>query len=139
MSEALFNAFPTPPVARLLGWQFVSWDEETDSLTVDFDGKSEFTNPAGHVQGGLLTAMLDDAMGPAIVAKSGGRLYGPTIDLQVQFLRPVLPGPIRVVGRVTRMGKSVAHLDSELFDSEGRLAARAMASASLIEVPGSSA
>lgn len=135
MIEEFFSTMPTPPVAQLLGWRFISWHEDTATLTVAFEGKPEFTNPTGAIQGGLLTAMLDDCMGPAILAKSGGRLYGPTIDLQVQFLRPVLPGPIRVVGRVIRMGRSVAHLDAELFDSNERLAARAMASAALTEAP----
>ena len=139
MVEELFARMPTPPAAALLGWRFISWDQDGGVLTVGFEGRPEFLNPAGQVQGGLLTAMLDDAMGPAIVAASGGARYGHTIDLQMQFLRPVLPGPIRATGRVIRMGRNVAHLDGELFGPDGKLAARAMASAALTDWPGAGA
>jgi len=133
MIETLFERMPAPPAAALLGWRFVDWNGDDGTLTVGFEGKTAFTNPAGNIQGGLLTAMLDDTMGPAIVAQSGGRFYGHTIDLQMQFLRPVPPGPIRAQGRVTRLGRTIAYLDGELFGPDGDLAARATASALVVE------
>lgn len=134
MIEELFSTLPTPPAAGLLGWRFLAWDDAAATLTVGFDGSGDFTNPAGNIQGGLLAAMLDDAMGPAILAASGGKRYGHTIDLQMQFLRPVPPGPLRATGRVVRMGRSVAYLEGALYRSDGALAARGMASASLTDM-----
>src|SRR5581483_6392636 len=56
---------PMPPVARLLGWTLVSVDPARGEIRVRFEAKPDFLNPAGTVQGGILTAMLDDTMGPA--------------------------------------------------------------------------
>jgi hypothetical protein len=56
---------PMPPVARLLGWTLLSIDPERGEIRVSFEAKPDFLNPAGTVQGGILSAMLDDTMGPA--------------------------------------------------------------------------
>ena len=48
-------------------------------LKVGFDGKLEFCNPAGDVQGGILSAMLDDTMGPAALIMTDGKFYSTTI------------------------------------------------------------
>jgi acyl-coenzyme A thioesterase PaaI-like protein len=63
---------PMPPVARLLGWTLLSIDPERGEIRVRFEAKPDFLNPAGTVQGGILSAMLDDRMGPAAVALLGG-------------------------------------------------------------------
>ncbi len=126
---------PMPPVARLLGWTFVSADPEAGEIEIAFDGKPAFANPAGFIQGGLLTAMMDDAMGPAALIKSNGERYTSSIDLHTHFLRPVRPGLITVKARVTQMGQRVAFLEAQLFDAAGRLCARATSSASLGDVP----
>ena len=63
---------PMPPVARLLGWTLLSIDPERGEIRVRFEAKADFLNPAGTLQGGILSAMLDDTMGPAAVALLGG-------------------------------------------------------------------
>src|SRR6202012_4478030 len=79
-----------------------------------FTATEQFLNPAGDVQGGFLAAMLDDTLGPALVATLGEGQWAPTIDLQVQFLRPAQPGELRGHGRVVRRGRGVAFLGGEL-------------------------
>ena len=37
--------------------------------------RKSFCNPAGFVQGGILSAMLDDTMGPAVFVMTDGKLY----------------------------------------------------------------
>lgn len=71
--EAMFT--PGPPCAQLLGWRLLAHDEARGWIKVGFVGAAEFLNPAGRVQGGILAAMLDDTMGPAVLVKSGGALY----------------------------------------------------------------
>ena len=88
-------------------------------------------NPAGNVQGGLLAAMLDDTLGPALVATLSPREWGPTTDLHVQFLRPAQPGRIIGRGRIVRRGGQVAFLAGELFDEQGEILATATATANI--------
>ncbi|WP_421792621.1 PaaI family thioesterase [Hyphobacterium sp.] len=133
--KAFFTAKNAPEAARTLGWTLVEADSEAGRLRVAFDGKLEFTNPAGLVQGGFLAAMLDDVMGPAILVKSRGKKYATTIDLHTHYLRPVRPGRIEVEAIVTQLGRQVAYVEGKLFDARGRLCARATCSSMIVSNP----
>ena len=123
---------PRPPCAELLGWEVVDARPADGWIRIRFEGRREFTHPAGYVQGGFLAAMLDDTMGPAMFVHSEGRLYTPTIDLHVSFLSPARPGPLFGEGQVIQAGKSIAFLEGRLTDADGVLLARATASARLV-------
>jgi uncharacterized protein (TIGR00369 family) len=118
-----------PPAAVLLGWKLVSVDPDAETIEVSFTATEQFLNPAGDVQGGFLAAMLDDTLGPALVATLPDGHWAPTIDLQVQFLRPAQPGELRGAGRVVRRGREVAFLAGELRGADGVLVATATAAA----------
>ena len=131
MPASIFDTMKAPPAARLLGWTLLELDVEKKSIKVGFDGKPDFLNPAGNIQGGILSAMLDDTMGPIVVAATGGAAFPTTINLHVHFIRPVKPGPISVTAEITNMGKQLVFLEGQLFDSAGKLCTRATASARL--------
>ncbi len=135
MSKSLFDALPMPPVANMLGWRFIASDAEAGTIDVGFDAKPEFANPAGNIQGGMLAAMMDDTMGPAVLIKSGGKLMCSTIELNIQYLRPVGVGPVTTRAKVVKLGRSIGFIECELFDQEGRLCAKATTSAALAPVP----
>ena len=86
IATALDN-LPAPPCARLLGWHLLDARPEEGWIRIGFDGKRDFCNPAGFVQGGILSAMLDDTMGPAVFAMTEGRLYTATISMTVNHWR----------------------------------------------------
>ena len=132
MTPETFFVGKAPPTVALLGWRLIALDAEAGTIEVGFDGKPEFANPAGFVQGGILTAMMDDAMGPLTVAYLKGRAFPSTIDLHMHFMRPVRFGAITVKARVRQAGKAVAFQEAELFDSRGKLCATCSASAALI-------
>jgi uncharacterized protein (TIGR00369 family) len=118
-----------PPAAVLLGWELVSIDPVAGTIEVAFAADERFLNPIGDVQGGFLAAMLDDTLGPALVATLGEGEWAPTVDLQVQFLRPAKPGRILGRGRVVRRGRDVGFLSGELVAPDGQVLATATASA----------
>ena len=60
-----------PPAAILLGWELVAVDPGAGTIEVAFTASDQFLNPAGVIQGGFLAAMLDDTLGPALVATLG--------------------------------------------------------------------
>lgn len=122
---------PMPPAARLLGWELVAVDPEAGTIEIAFEAAEQFLNPAGDVQGGLLAAMLDDTLGPALVATLGPGEWAPTTDLHVQFLAPAKPGRLLGRGRVTKRGRSIAHMAGELLAADGTVLATAVATASL--------
>jgi uncharacterized protein (TIGR00369 family) len=118
-----------PPAAVLLGWKLTSVDPEAETIEVSFTATEQFLNPAGDVQGGFLAAMLDDTLGPALVATLDDGQWAPTIDLQIQFLRPAKPGELHGAGRVVRRGRDVAFLAGELRRADGAVVASATACA----------
>jgi acyl-coenzyme A thioesterase PaaI-like protein len=82
MIATVLDRYPTPPCAALLGLQVIGVDRMTRSVRVRFEARPEFCNPAGNVQGGLLTAMLDDAMGPAVLIETDAAVYPVRPDLR---------------------------------------------------------
>ena len=135
MIEDMLKSLALPAVSELIGWTFRDWDPESAVIEVGFTGKPEFCNPLGFVQGGMLTTMMDDTMGPAALAASGGTKVCQSIDLHTHFLSPVRPGPITVRARVVKMGRRTGFLEAELFDESGKLCARATSSANLADFP----
>jgi uncharacterized protein (TIGR00369 family) len=92
MIRTALDQMPPPPSAKLLGWHLLDARPSEGWLKVGFDGKKEFCNPAGFVQGGILTAMLDDTMGPAVMVMTEGKFYTTTISLTVNFMASAKPG-----------------------------------------------
>jgi len=130
----VLDSFPRPPCADLLGWQVLDADPVKGWIKVGFESRPSFLNPAGHVQGGLITAMLDDSVGPAFVIHSEGRLFGATIALQVTFLRPGLSGAFVGEGQVIQMGKSIGVGEARLTDAQGTLIAKATSQVRLMHL-----
>jgi len=129
--DAMEGRVPLPPAAVTLGWELVSISPEDGTIEVAFTASEAFLNPAGFIQGGFLAAMLDDTLGPALVAGLSPGDFAPTTDLHVQFLRPARPGRLIGRGRVVRRGRDVAFLAGELADKNGAVVAVATATAQI--------
>lgn len=132
MVSTVLDTLPKPPCAELLGWHVLDARPADGWIRIGFEGRPEFRNPAGYIQGGFLTAMLDDTLGPAVFVMSGGQLYTATIDLTVSFLNPAKPGPLVGEAQVAQLGKTVAFVDGRLMDPGGRLIAKASCSSRLV-------
>ncbi|MGJ4929839.1 PaaI family thioesterase [Bradyrhizobium sp. HKCCYLS2038] len=132
ISTALDTLAP-PPCAILLGWRLIDARPADGWIKIGFDGKPEFCNPAGFIQGGILASMLDDTMGPAVFIKTEGRLYTATVSMTVNFLTPAKPGPMVGEARVLQLGKTVAFVEGRLMDGGGTLLATASSSARPME------
>lgn len=121
-----------PPAARTLGLEFVDVDPEEGTIELAFAATEAFTNPMGQVLGAFLAAMLYDTVGPALLATLGPDEFQSTLDLNVQFLRPVRPGRITGRGRVVHREGDIAQLEASLTDPDGTVLATATATARVI-------
>ena len=133
MLKTVLDDIPAPPSAKLLGWRLLDARPWDGWLKVGFDGRPEFCNPAGFIQGGILSAMLDDSMGPAVFVTSDGRFYATTISLTVNFIAPARPGPLIVEAQVIQIGKSIAFMEGKLVGNDGTVLATASTTARLVE------
>lgn len=129
---AAANINSIAPCSRTLGFELVSLDIPKGETIVRFGALDTLFNPMGSVQGGMLAAMLDDAMGMLAMVKLAGRGMPNTIDLNVQYLRPIRKGEITVKARIVSMGRNTIFMEAELFDNRQKLAARAITSLAII-------
>ena len=134
VDDTLFGKFPRPPCADLLGLTRLDHNPAERWARFAFEGRPEFLNPAGFIQGGILAAMLDDTMGPTVLLASGGTLYTVTINMNVSFFRPAKPGRLLSEGSVVSMGKTIAFMEATISNSDGIKLARATGSARLVPV-----
>ena len=133
MIATLFDNFTAPPSSKLLGWHLLDARPKDGWIRIGFDGKRDFCNPAGSVQGGILSAMLDDTMGPAAFVMTDGKLYTATITMTVNFLAPAKPGPLVGEATVTQLGRTIAFAEGKLMAEDGHVLATATTSLRLIE------
>ena len=122
-----------PPSAETLGFRLLEIDPELGTIRVEFDARPEFVNPMGAIQGGFLAAMLDDTLGPALVATLPDGSFAPTLELKVSFVRPAGVGKLIGVGRVVSRGGTIAFLAGELLTEGGELVATASATARIVQ------
>jgi uncharacterized protein (TIGR00369 family) len=64
---------------------------------------------------------------------NGEETYSVTIDLSVSFLAAAKPGLLYGEGRVVQRGKTIAFLEAQLSDPDGRVVARSTASARVVK------
>ena len=133
MLKTALDQITTPPSAKLLGFRLLDARPAEGWIKVGFDGKAEFLNPAGFVQGGILSAMLDDTMGPAVMVMTEGKFYTTTISLTVNFMAAAKPGPITAEAKVIQIGKTIAFMEGKLTAEDGTLLATATTTARLLE------
>lgn len=117
------------PHSNLLGTEFLSFDEETQTATMRFTVKKEMTTWRGGVQGGLVAGYLDDVMGYAYVAATGGEMAPLNLELSMSLIRLIPEGPLIGKGRVVKSGRRVIFLEGELLAEDGTLMARATSTA----------
>jgi uncharacterized protein (TIGR00369 family) len=116
---------PAPPFADYLGIRIVSVDPSV--AIFEFDPAEYMYNPLGVVHGGLLTTLLDSAMGCAFHTTLPAGASYTTLELQVRFLRPVTEraGRLRAEGRLVHAGGTIGTSEARLLGADGTLYAHA--------------
>jgi uncharacterized protein (TIGR00369 family) len=87
----------------------------------------------GVLHGGVLASIADSACAVAAISRIFPENYATTINLQVSYLKPVVVGRFRAVGRCLRAGKSVLFSQAEVFDEKEALVCSA--SSQLMVIP----
>jgi uncharacterized protein (TIGR00369 family) len=77
------------------------------------------------VQGGVITQIADAAMGMSLATLQEDGMWNTTIELKINFIRPVVSGRIQAVGRVVEMRQTLLFSEADVVDETGRLVARA--------------
>lgn len=114
---------PSPPIARLLGFRLTEIGPGTAS--VELAATDAHANPMGTLHGGVLCDIADAAMGLAYAATLDEGESFTTLELKINFLRPVWQAHLRATARVVQRGRTVGLVECDVLDERARLVARA--------------
>jgi uncharacterized protein (TIGR00369 family) len=125
MRGFLTGELPSPPFMQLLGIRVVS--VELGSVTFEFEPAEFMYSPLGNVHGGIVTVLLDSAMGCSFHTTLPAGTGYTTVELKVNFLKSVTAksGALRAEGHVIHSGSRVATVDARLLDHDLKLYAHA--------------
>ncbi|HVZ71569.1 MAG TPA: PaaI family thioesterase [Polyangia bacterium] len=117
------STLPPPPIASFLGFRLVEYGPGIATMEIEIDGR--FYNPLGTLHGGVLCDISDAAMGMAYASELGRGESFTTIELKINFMKPVWRGRLRAEGRVVKRGRTVGLTECDVFDEKRSLVARA--------------
>lgn len=121
--EALQTLIDGSPFLRFLGLKLVSADPAASTVVLEATLRPELERRGASAQwhGGPLAALIDSAGDYAVALNLGAAV--PTINFRVDYLRPALTATLTATARVRRAGRTVAVVDIDITDAEGRLCA----------------
>jgi uncharacterized protein (TIGR00369 family) len=111
------------PIARLIGFEAENIGE--GRATVTFAAKPQHANPMGTLHGGILCDIADAAMGMAFASTLAPDESFTTIELKMNFFRPVWQARLRAEGTVLHRGRTIAYVECTITDEESRVIAKA--------------
>ena len=123
IQQMMRGELPAPPIAGLIGFTVVSAAPGRVVCRMDTD-PARHGNPMGTVHGGVLCDIADAAMGlaNASLLKEGESFT--TLELKINFLRPVWNDTLTAVGEVVKAGATVSLVECSITDRQKRLVAR---------------
>jgi len=108
---------------------------EPGRVVVELEVHAGHRHEGGIVQGGIITQIADAAMGMSLMTEQESGLTNTTVELKINFLRPVADGRLRAVGRVVEMRNTLLFSEADVLDEQGRLVARASSTCLAMERP----
>jgi uncharacterized protein (TIGR00369 family) len=117
--------FGVAPMQALMNMRLVEAEDGLVAFTAVPERKHY--NPHGTVHGAFATAILDSAMGLAVVTKLPAGVGQTTVEIKLNFVRPMSSrtGEVRGEGRVIHCGRSIAIAEGRLIGPDGKLIAHA--------------
>lgn len=126
-----------PHVWTTLGYRRVADGPGTVTIAWEATPAYGFPTSAGHrVHGGLVTTLLDTAMGGATWTVLGPTEVFLTADLRVEFQRACPMGPLTATGTVVRRTSRVVFAAAQLHDPQGRVVAESRATQLVLPADG---
>ena len=117
------HGFEAPPIAQVLGFTMTALSPGHATMELDADGR--LANPMGTLHGGVLCDIADAAMGMAYASELARGESFTTIELKINFTKPVWRSRLRAVAKVVKRGRTVGLIECDVLDEKDSLVARA--------------
>jgi acyl-CoA thioesterase len=122
--RAIREKFETNHFPRMLGIEIDFIKPGHAQLSVEV--RQELLQLQGVMHGGAIASLVDTAVAFAILGASGPEDRFTTVEMKVNYLSAIREGRVRAEARLIRDGRRIVVADCDVFDSNGRLAAKGL-------------
>ena len=124
---------PLPPILHTLDFKVNHLEKGV--VIFSFEPQEFHYNPIGSVHGGVITAILDSAMGCSLHSLLDAGVGYTTLELKVNFLKAVniKTGLLKAVGKVINAGSRSALVEAQLVDESGKIYAHAVSTCMILK------
>ncbi len=112
-----------PPIAKLIG--FTVTLAESGRAVVEFQATERHANPMGTLHGGVLCDIADAAMGIAYASNLNEGETFTTLEMKINFIKPVWNARLVATGSVIKQGKTIGLVECDVVDEQEQLVAHA--------------
>jgi uncharacterized protein (TIGR00369 family) len=123
LQKILRGEAPAPPIATLIGFRLTSI--EPGQAAIEFEATERHANPMGTLHGGVLCDIADAAMGMAYASTLEEGQTFTTLELKINFLKPVWNARLQAVAKVVKGGRTIGLVECDVTDDQQQLVARA--------------
>jgi uncharacterized protein (TIGR00369 family) len=123
ISKMINGDIQMPAVAKLIGFTLTSM--KPGQAVIELEATNRHANPMGTLHGGILCDIADAAMGIAYASLLEKGETFTTLELKINFLKPVWKAKLQAEGRVVSPGKTIGLVECDIIDDKHRLVARA--------------
>lgn len=123
MEQMARGEIPPPPVGALVGMRLESIGPGRSVMVLE--ATQRHANPMGTLHGGILCDVADAAMGTAYASELGDDETFTTLDLHINFLKPVWTATLRAAARVVKRGRTIGLVECDIVDEREELVAKA--------------
>ena len=121
--KMMAGEIPPPPVGELIGMRVV--EIEPNRAVFEMQAERRHFNPMGTLHGGILCDIADGALAMAWASELLEGETFTTLELKINFLKPVWTGRLIATGRVVKGGQTVGLVECDIHDDRDHLVARA--------------
>lgn len=112
-----------PPIAQLLGLKVTDFCE--GCTTVEMEATNKLWNPMNTLHGGVYCDLADIAMGFSFLTTLNKDELFTTVDLRINYLKPVTTGKLIATSKIIKRGKRLGYVECEIVNEQGKLVAKA--------------
>ena len=119
----LAGSVELPAITRLIGFDLTAAGQGQSTFT--FEAEPRHANALGTLHGGVLCDVADMAMGIAYATTLAEGESFTTVELKINYLRPVWLGRLTAYAKVVKGGRTLGMVECDVVDEQQRLVARA--------------
>jgi uncharacterized protein (TIGR00369 family) len=122
---------PGPPVSQVLGFNIIEVEE--GRVVMEMDASERLHNPMGTLHGGILCDIADAAMGFAFVSTLADDELFTTVEIKLNFLKPIFKSKLRAEGKLIKKGSRVGLLECHVYDEKQSLVAHSTSTCMILK------